>query len=107
GAKGPPAGAGSPERDGEVDAVDVQRVAIGLGVDADRVDAHLACGRRDPYRDLAAIRDEQPADHQWPQIPFSRVPPTTLLWAGEIAIASTVRVSRGWMIPSSQTRPVA
>ena len=95
------------ERHGEVDRVDVQRVAVGLGVHADRLDAHLAGRRRDPHGDLAAVGDEQAADHQWRQIPYSRVPSTTLLWAAEIAIARTVRVSRGWMIPSSQTRPVA
>ena len=72
-----------------------------------RCRCRAARGAGDPDRDLAAVGDQQAADHQCRQIPYSRVPSTTLLCAAEIANASTVRVSRGWMIPSSHTRPVA
>ena len=39
---------------------DVGRAGIGVGVDGDRLDAHLATRPRDADGDLAAIGDEQP-----------------------------------------------
>jgi hypothetical protein len=36
----------------------MQRIAIGVGIDGDRLDAHLAGGLDDPAGDLAAIGDQ-------------------------------------------------
>ena len=38
-------------------------VAVGLGVDDDRLDAHLAAGALDAQRDLAAIGDQDLLEH--------------------------------------------
>ena len=38
--------------------LDVQRVAVGVGIDRDRRDPHLARRADDAHRDLAAVRDE-------------------------------------------------
>jgi hypothetical protein len=52
----PPARA---EQVGLVGALDVQRVAVELGVDGDRRDAELLAGADDPHRDLAAVGDQR------------------------------------------------
>ena len=38
-------------------------VAVGLGIDDDGLDAHLAAGALDPQRDLAAIGDQDLLEH--------------------------------------------
>ena len=77
----------SAERYSDVDRIDMQRIAVGLGVDADRRDTHLVGGAGDPAGDLSAVRDQQP--HQCLQIPYSRVPRTVLLCAADRAMPST------------------
>ncbi len=100
------------QRDGQIHRVDVQGSTVGLGVHADRFDPEAVGRPRDADRDLTSIGDEQPLDgtdrcHQCRQTPYSVAPWTTLLWAADSAMPSTVRLSAGWMMPSSQTRPVA
>ena len=51
-------GRARPDQPRLVGAADVQRAAIGLGVDGNRADAELAQRAEDPDGDLAAIRDE-------------------------------------------------
>ena len=41
----------------------VQRLAVGLGVDGDGLDAELAAGANDAQRDLAAIGDQDFLEH--------------------------------------------
>ena len=41
----------------------VQRLAVGLGVHGDRLDAELAAGADDAQRDLAAIGDQDLLEH--------------------------------------------
>ncbi len=48
---------------GFVGALDVQRVAIGLGVDGHRADAHLGAGAHDADGNLAAVGDQDLLDH--------------------------------------------
>jgi len=54
---------GRPDQVGLVALPDVGRIAIGLRVDGDRGDAHLAERPRDPYRDLAAVCDQNLLEH--------------------------------------------
>ena len=42
----------------------VQRLAVGLGIDGDRLNAELAAGADDAQRDLAAIGDQNFLKHQ-------------------------------------------
>ncbi len=49
--------------DGLVGHFDVQRVAVGLGIDGDRLDAHPAGGLDDAAGDLAAIGDQNSLEH--------------------------------------------
>ena len=57
--------------------------------------------------DFAPVRNEQAPDHQCRTTPKTAVPRTGAECTEVKAMASTVRVSRGSMIPSSQRRPVA
>ena len=41
----------------------MQRVAVGIGIDGDRLDAHLARGLDDPAGDFAAIGDQDTLEH--------------------------------------------
>ena len=50
------------ERLGHVREGDVCRVAVGIGVDRDGLDAHLARRTHDATRDLRAVRDQQATD---------------------------------------------
>ena len=43
--------------------LDMQRVAVGVGIDRDRLDTHLARGLDDPAGDLAAIGDQDALEH--------------------------------------------
>ena len=95
------------ERHGDVDRVDVERVGVGVGVDAHGLDAEPVGGAGDADGDLAAVGDEEATDHQCLHTPYSVAPRDSLLWAADRAMPSTVRVSAGWMMPSSHTRPVA
>jgi hypothetical protein len=42
---------------------DMQRVAVGLGIDGDRLDPHAAGSLNDPAGDLAAICDQNSFEH--------------------------------------------
>ena len=42
---------------------DVERVAVGLRIDGNRLDAHPACGLDDPASDFAAIGDQYLFEH--------------------------------------------
>ena len=50
--------------DGLVGHLDVQGVAIGVGIDGDRLDAHLARGLDDAAGDLAAVGDQDFLEHR-------------------------------------------
>ena len=52
-----------PDRNGAVGHFDVQRVAIGVGIDGDGLDPHSAGGLDDPTRDLAAIGNQYSLEH--------------------------------------------
>ena len=51
------------EQVGLVGALDVQRVAVELGVDGDRGDPQLLAGTDDSDRDLAAVGDQDLREH--------------------------------------------
>ena len=46
-----------------IGGADVERLGVGVGIDGDGADAHLARGADDPARDLAAVGDEEGGDH--------------------------------------------
>ena len=50
-----------------VGQADVQRGAVGVAIDGDGNNAHLAAGSRDPDGDFAAIGDEDLLEHAAPQ----------------------------------------
>ena len=52
-----------PDQHRLVSHLDVQRVAVGLGIDRDRLDAHPPRGLCDPAGDFAAIGDENTLEH--------------------------------------------
>ena len=74
--------------------------------EADRADAHRGGGPDDATGYLAPVRDKQRCDHSR-NTPYPLAPCTGALWHADSAMAITVRVSRGSMMPSSATRPVA
>ena len=53
--------------------LDMQRVAVGLGIDRDGLDAHPAGGLDDPAGDFAAVGDEDALEHAC-SVPRSRDP---------------------------------
>ena len=58
-----------PDEDRVVGHLDMQRVAVGLGIDGDRRNSHLAGGLDDATGDLAAVCDQYPFEHVllgWP-----------------------------------------
>ncbi len=57
------------DEDGVIGHLDMQRVAVGLGIDGDRRNSHLAGGLDDATGDLAAVCDQYPFEHVllgWP-----------------------------------------
>ena len=56
-----------------VGVADVQRVAVELGVDGDGGDAELAAGAHDPDGDLAAVGDQDFAEHGAPRVLWRQV----------------------------------
>ena len=80
------------------------RAGIGVAVDADGHDAKLARAARDADRDLAAVRDEQPAQPHHIRNTPKRVSAGGAQRAASRPSASTARVSSGAMTPSSQSR---
>src|SRR5437763_1106678 len=59
-----PALGGAAAAYGRVRVGQVERVASGRGVDADRVAAELLAGSEHAQRDLAAVRDQDAIEHQ-------------------------------------------
>ena len=57
------AAGGGPMCDGLVGHLDMQRVAVGVGIDRDRLDAHPARGLDDAAGDLAAVGDQDFLEH--------------------------------------------
>jgi hypothetical protein len=53
-----------PDRDGLVGHLDMQRVAVGLGIDRDGFNAHPARGLDDPAGNLAAIGNQDSLEHK-------------------------------------------
>ena len=88
------------QRHGRIGVGDVRQAAIGIGVDGDGGDAEVAAGPHHPPGDLATIGHEHRPNHGR-NTPNRSVPATGALWAADNAMPSTVRVSRGSMIPSS------
>ena len=60
------AAGGGADSDGLVGHLDMQRVLVGVGIDGDRLDAHLARGLDDAAGDLAAIGDQDFLEHWRP-----------------------------------------
>jgi hypothetical protein len=52
-----------PDEDRLIGHFDMERVAIGLGIDGDRLDPHAAGGLDDPAGDLAAVCDQNSFEH--------------------------------------------
>ena len=70
-----------PDRDGAIGRDHVRRARVGVGVHRDALDAELAAGADDPERDLAAVGDEEPADHRDPaRASASRGTPVSPSW---------------------------
>ncbi len=51
------------DQDGLIGHFDVQRVAVGLGIDRNRLYSHAAGGLHDPAGDLAAVGDQNSFEH--------------------------------------------
>ena len=51
------------DQDRLIGHLDMERVAVGLGIDGDRLDPHPAGGLDDPAGDLAAIGDQNSFEH--------------------------------------------
>src|SRR5262249_23739232 len=88
-------------------------VAVGVGIDRDRREPHALCRADDPTGDLAAVGDqkllEAPGErhHYILKMPNRVGSGGGALRPAGSASASTVRVSAGSMMPSSQRRAVA
>ena len=54
---------GRSDADGLVGQLDVEALQVGLGVDGEGFDAHLAAGAHDAQGDLAAVGDEDFVKH--------------------------------------------
>ena len=52
-----------PDQNGLIGHFDMQRVAVGFGIDRNRLDPHAAGGLDDPAGDLAAIGDQNSFEH--------------------------------------------
>ena len=103
-----------------VGLADVRRGRVGVGVDGDAGDAHRAQRPQHAPGDLAAVGHQhlsESVDSRRPHVALtsrntpphraSVVPRRRPEWTADSAMPSTVRVSRGSMMPSSHTRPVA
>ena len=104
-----------PEQHGLIGHGDMHRVAVGLGIDRDRAQAHRPRGADHAAGDLAAIGDQQGAK---PPVLFGaihhhilnrpkRVGSIGALVAADRPRPSTSLVSAGSITPSSQSRAVA
>ncbi len=57
------AGRGRADVVGVIGFADVQGLAVHVGEDGDRLDAHLAAGANDAHRNFAAIGDQDSFEH--------------------------------------------
>ena len=84
-----------PDQDGLVGHFDMQRVAVGLGIDRDRLDPHAAGGLDDPAGDLAAIGDQNSFEHVLAYLqPLGGVQPCGPASAGDGCNNSVVQQNR-------------
>ena len=88
----------------------MQRIGVGIGIDSDGANAHIARRAHDPDGNFAAIGDEKRFEHCFS--PHMRNTPNCVSGTGRLRVAekasaSTRRVSEGVMMPSSQSRAVA
>ena len=98
------------QRDGRVRVAHERRTGVSIRVDGHGGDAHVVGTADDAPGNLAAVGDEQPRNGpngHIRHVPNSFVPWTLLLWHADSDIAMTSRVSRGSIMPSSETREVA
>ena len=84
----------------------VAGVGVGVGIDRDGGDPHPAGGVDDAAGDLAAVGDEDPGEHHIRNTP-KRVSSIGAFSAARSDRATTSRVVRGSMMPSSQSRAEA
>ena len=84
----------------------VAGIAVGVGIDGDGGDAHLAGGLDDAAGDLAAVGDQDLREHHMRNTP-KRVSSIGAFSAARSDSATTSRVVRGSMMPSSQSRAEA
>ena len=92
----------------------MQRARVGLGIDRDGAKAHALGRPRDAARDLAAIGDQERGEGARKRHGRAHILKTPkregaggAFKPAEMASASTMRVSAGSMMPSSQSRAVA
>ena len=103
-------GAAAVQGDGGVRLAHERRVGIAVRIDRDGGDAHVVGRANHAARDFAPIGDQEPPnglDGYIRHVPNSLVPRTSPLWQTDKAMAMTARVSRGSIMPSSETREVA
>ena len=86
---------------------DMQAVRIGVRIDRDGADTHAVGGAHDPAGDLAAIGDQDGAEHRHIRNRPNRLGSMGALRAADRPRPRTMRVSAGSMMPSSQSRAVA
>ena len=63
-----------PDQNGVIGHFDVERVAVGLGIDRDRLYSHAPGSLDDPAGDLAAICDQDTFEHVFLLATFGRDP---------------------------------
>src|SRR6195952_1580342 len=91
---------------------DMQRVAVGIGIDRDHAIAEPARGAHDPQRDLASIGDQDLEERRLLHHAHGRATENCMRWGVRASASwqiastseSTLRVSRGSITPSSSTR---
>ena len=92
---------GTAERHGLVSFLHKQRIPIRFREYGHGGDAHLATGAHDTAGDFATICNQDLVHHYMRNTPNCCVPRTSAEWQADNAMPSTVRVSRGSMMPSS------
>ena len=94
-----------PPPNGGISLAHERRLGICVAVNGDGRNTHLMGGSEYTSRDLATVGDQNASDgghgHYIRKTPKPRRPCTGLLWATDSDMPSTVRVSRGSMMPSS------
>ncbi|MGY4312229.1 hypothetical protein ACVWW1_001532 [Bradyrhizobium sp. JR3.5] len=66
------------DQHGVVGHLDMQRVAVGLGVDGNRLNPHTARSLDDPAGDLAAVGDQDSFEHALLAWALGRIPPRAI-----------------------------